>query len=117
MISVQSLELKKNSLVLELAEVHLFLFIEFSDIFLYQVPVVVIFTKFDAIEDICYGKLRGQGKSHEEASLQLPDLANKIFQQEYLPHILDAEFPPKTFICLAGNMCYILISSLNSHEY
>ena len=34
------------------------------------------------------------------------ELANKIFQQEYLPRILDAEFPPKTYICLAGNRLY-----------
>ena len=69
-------------------------------------PVVLIFTKFDALEDMCYGKLRGQGKSHEEASIQMLELANKIFQQEYLPHILDAKFPPKTYICLAGNRLY-----------
>ena len=92
-------------------------FVEVSDIFPFQVPVVLIFTKFDALEDMCYGKLRNQGKSHEGASMEVPELANKIFQQEYLPHILDAEFPPKTFICLAGNMCYILIHSLNSHKY
>ena len=69
-------------------------------------PVVLIFTKFDALEDMCYGKLRGQGKSVEEASIQMLELANKIFQQEYLPRILDAEFPPKTYICLAGNRLY-----------
>ena len=95
----------------------MFLFVEVSDIFLFQVPVVLIFTKFDALEDMCYGKLRNQGKSHEGASMEVPELANKIFQQEYLPHILDADFPPKTFICLAGNISYILINSLNSHEY
>jgi len=55
---------------------------------------------------MCYGKLRGQGKSHKEASIQMLELANKIFQQEYLPRILDAEFPPKTYICLAGNRLY-----------
>jgi len=67
-----------------------------------RVPVVLIFTKFDALEDMCYGKLRGQGKSHEEASIQMLELANKTFQQEYLLRILKAEFPPKTYICLAG---------------
>src|SRR6266446_9102634 len=98
MISVQSLGLKKHSSVLELAEVYLlFLFSEVPIIYIFQVPVVLIFTKFDALEDMCYGKLRGQGKSHEEASIQMLELANKIFQQEYLPRILDAEFPPKTY--------------------
>ena len=92
-------------------------FVQVSDIFPFQVPVVLIFTKFDALEDMCYGKLRNQGKSHEGASMEVPELANKIFQEEYLSRILDAEFPPKTFICLAGNMYYILINSLNSDEY
>ena len=67
---------------------------------------MLIFTKFDALEDMCYGKLRGQGKSHEEASIQMPELANKTFQQEYLLRILEAEFPPNTYICLAGNILY-----------
>ena len=83
-----------------------YFFVEVIDIFKFQVPVVLIFTKFDALEDMCYGQLRGQGKHHEEASIQMLELANKIFQQEYLPHILDAEFPPKTYICLAGNRLY-----------
>jgi len=68
---------------------------------------VLIFTKFDAFEDMCYGKLRNQGRSHEEASMQMQDLANKTFQQEYLPRILDAEFPPKAYVCLTGNNIFL----------
>ena len=67
---------------------------------------MLIFTKFDALEDKCYSKLRDEGKNHEEASMQLPELVNKTFQDEYLPRVLDAKFPPKTFVCLAGNMLY-----------
>jgi len=84
-------------------------FVEVADIFKFPVPVVVIFTKFDALEDMCYSKLRGQGKSHEEASIQIADLANKTFEQEYLPCILDAKFPPKTYVCLAGNIIILQI--------
>jgi hypothetical protein len=68
-----------------------------------QVPVVLIFTKFDALEDKCYSKLREQGKSHQEAKNELPELANKIFQNEYLSRIENTEFPPKTYVCLAGD--------------
>ena len=69
-------------------------------------PVVLIFTKFDALEVKCYSKLREQGKNHEDASIQVLELANKTLQEEYLPRVLDAEFPPKTYVCLAGNMLH-----------
>jgi hypothetical protein len=67
---------------------------------------VLIFTKFDALEVKCYSKLREEGKSHEEASIQVPELAKKIFQEEYLPRVLGAKFPPKTYVCLGGNILY-----------
>jgi hypothetical protein len=76
------------------------------------VPVVLIFTKFDALELKCYSKLREEGKSHEEASIQVPELANKTFQDEYFPRVLGAKFPPKTYLCLSGKI-FILINSLN----
>jgi hypothetical protein len=68
----------------------------------FQVPVVLIFTKFDALEIKCYSKLREEGKSHEEASIQVPELAHKTFQDEYLSRVLGAKFPPKTYVCLSG---------------
>ena len=69
-----------------------------------QVPVVLIFTKFEALKDKCYSKLRDQGKSHQEAINEVPELANEIFQNEYLSRIQNTEFPPKTYVCLAGNI-------------
>ena len=71
-----------------------------------QVPVVLIFTKFDALEDKCYNKLRSQGMDHQDTKSAVPELANKTFQDEYLPRVLDTEFPPKTYVCLAGNILY-----------
>ena len=67
-------------------------------------PVVLIFTKFDALKDKCYSKLRDQGKSHQEAKNEVPGLANKTFQDEYLSCIENTEFPPKTYVCLEGNI-------------
>ena len=69
-----------------------------------QVPVVLIFTKFDALADKCYNRLRDQGKDHQEAESEVPELANKVFQDEYLSRVLDTKFPPKTYVCLAGNI-------------
>ena len=70
---------------------------------------MLIFTKFDALEVKCYSKLREQGKNHEKASIQVPELANKTLHEEYLPRVLGAEFPPKTYVCLAGNMLHSYI--------
>ena len=107
MISVQSLGLNRLFLVLELAEVFFSsLFVQHLIMLFFQVPVVLIFTKFDELELKCYGKLREEGKSHEEASIQMPELAHQIFQNEYLPRVLGAKFPPKTYVCLSGKNLY-----------
>ena len=83
-----------------------FFFWKFLVLTIFQVPVVLIFTKFDALEDKCYNKLRHQGKNHQQAKSAVPDLKNKIFQEKYLPRVLDTKFPPKTYVCLAGNIWY-----------
>jgi hypothetical protein len=80
------------------------------------VPVVLIFTKFDALEHKCYSELREQGKNYEDASIQAPELANKTFLEEYLPCILDARFPPKGYVTLAGKYIIFYYPS-NSHRY
>ncbi len=81
-----------------------------------QVPVVLIFTKFEALKDKCYSKLREQGKDHQEADHEVPELAKKIFRNEYLSRIQNTEFPPKTYVCLEGNIIFF-IQSLNSYKY
>jgi len=63
---------------------------------------VLIFTKFDALADKCYNKLRYQGMNHQEAKTAVPELANKTFQEEYLLRVLNTDFPPKTYVCLGG---------------
>jgi hypothetical protein len=70
------------------------------------VPVVLIFTKFDALVERCYQKLRFQGKSHQEAKAVMHEFANKTFQDEYLSRVLATDFPPKTYICLGGNLLF-----------
>ena len=69
-------------------------------------PVVVIFTKFDALVLKSYNKLRNQQKNHEEAKSGMHDLTNKIFQDNYLSPILANEVPPNAHICLGGNVLY-----------
>ena len=71
---------------------------------IFQVPVVLVFTKFDALEDMCYNKLILQGKNHQEAEDAMPEFANKTFQNEYLFRVLATDFPPKAHNCLAGDI-------------
>jgi hypothetical protein len=68
------------------------------------VPVVLIFTKFDALVQKCYQKLRLQGKNHQEAKAAMHKSADKTFQDEYLSRALATDFPPKTYVCLAGKI-------------
>ena len=72
-------------------------------------PVVLVFTKFDALVEKCYHKLRLQGKKHHEAKAGMHEFANKIFQEEYLSRVLATGFPPKAHICLAGNILFSYI--------
>jgi hypothetical protein len=65
---------------------------------------VLIFTKFEALKVKCYNELRQQGKNPEEAESAMPELANKTFQDEYLSRVQNTEFPPKAYVCLAGNI-------------
>jgi hypothetical protein len=109
MTSAQCLEQKKHFLVQELAVVYfLFLFWKFLIFSIFEVPVVLIFTKFDALEDMCYSKLRSQGKNHQEAKDLLHEFANKTFQDEYLSRVLATDFPPKIHVCLGGNLFIFL---------
>jgi len=109
MTSARYLQLKKHFLNWELVVVHSLFFFSFwvSYIFYLLVPVVVIFTKFDALVLKSYNKLRNQQKNHEEAKSAMHELANKTFQDHYLAQVQATEVPPKTYICLAGNILYL----------
>jgi len=106
MTSAQCLQVKKYFLVQELAVVYLLLtfFPKISNTIILQVPVVLIFTKFDSLVEKCYQKLRLEGKNHQEAKAGMHEFANKTFQEEYLSRVLATGFPPKAYICLAGNI-------------
>jgi hypothetical protein len=67
------------------------------------VPVVAIFTKFDALEDVAYGKLIKEGYPAQDAVGQTADRAVADFEREYLPLFRELEFPPKGHVYLRGN--------------
>ncbi|KAF8800038.1 hypothetical protein BYT27DRAFT_7200510 [Phlegmacium glaucopus] len=65
-----------------------------------RVPVVAIFTKFDALEDVAYGKLTKEGIPPADAVKQTADRAVADFEKEYLPIFQELDFPPKGHVYL-----------------
>ncbi|KDQ59352.1 hypothetical protein JAAARDRAFT_127458 [Jaapia argillacea MUCL 33604] len=62
------------------------------------VPVIAIFTKFDAQIIVAYGKLKEENKDYREAFQKAPQYADKIFQDHYLPKLKSVSYPPKEWI-------------------
>ena len=66
-------------------------------------PVIAIFTKFDALHTVAFGELREQGKGIQEAVAMAPKHAEEIFKKNNYSGMLQAkEFPPKSFVCTSG---------------
>ena len=65
-------------------------------------PVVAIFTKFDALEDVTYGKLRDEGIPHADAVKQTAERAVADFEIEYLSVVRELKYPPKVHVYLRG---------------
>ena len=66
-------------------------------------PVVAIFTKFDALEDVAYGKLTSEGIPPADAVKQTADRAVADFEREYSSVLDELKFPPKGRVYLRGN--------------
>ena len=68
---------------------------------LITVPIVVVFTKFDALVTKCWGEL-------EEARMQLgannvaAQKAKTRFEADYLSLVMNTEYPPKTHVLLGS---------------
>lgn len=65
------------------------------------VPVVVIFTKFDAQIVQEYGNLNNVLDNNDRWKTAR-DNAENTFLQVYLPKVLNTDYPPKTFVRLEG---------------
>jgi len=67
------------------------------------VPVIAIFTKFDALHTIAFGELMEQGKGMKEALTMAPEHAEKIFREnDYYGMLQAKEFPPRKCVCMTG---------------
>ena len=72
------------------------------------VPVIAIFTKFDALHTVAFGELREQGKGIQEALAMAPKHAEQVFKNnDYCGMLQAKEFPPKNFVCMGGELLFI----------
>jgi GTP-binding protein EngB required for normal cell division len=66
-----------------------------------SIPVIVLFTKFDALYDIEFAKLRKTGTSWKDANELAPKRAEESFANgPQLKFLNDVRRPPKCHICL-----------------
>ncbi|KIJ58217.1 hypothetical protein HYDPIDRAFT_103101, partial [Hydnomerulius pinastri MD-312] len=66
-----------------------------------SVPVIMLFTKMDALHTEAFQKLRERGLSVDQAYKQVPEHTKKMF--ENMPHVKDLKqtlYPPKCHVCL-----------------
>ncbi|KDQ14858.1 hypothetical protein BOTBODRAFT_32211 [Botryobasidium botryosum FD-172 SS1] len=64
------------------------------------VPVIAIFTKFDALDAIAFSMLSEQGVPFSEAQKRAPEHAQEQFDQNLLPLIKQLAHPPRAVVCL-----------------
>lgn len=70
------------------------------------VPVIAIFTKFDAMDDKAFTELIESGKSVDDARVQAADHAVVMFERD-LRDVLDGmKYPPKAHLFLRGKLHY-----------
>ena len=68
-----------------------------------SVPVIVVFTKFDALHAVAFGELREQGMSIQKAAALAPEHAKEIFERNgYYSRVQAMKFPPRNIICMGG---------------
>lgn len=78
-------------------------------ILLYAVPVIVIFTKFDALDDVAFNELDHEGVSFKVAKIQTPLRAVTNFEKMYLDRLNNREYPPKGHVYLRGTSILTLV--------
>ncbi|KDQ10843.1 hypothetical protein BOTBODRAFT_35796 [Botryobasidium botryosum FD-172 SS1] len=65
-----------------------------------SVPVIAIFTKFDALDSVAFSALCAQGIPFKKAQKRAPEHAKAQFDQELLPLIHKLAHPPRAVVCL-----------------
>ncbi|KDQ11800.1 hypothetical protein BOTBODRAFT_113874 [Botryobasidium botryosum FD-172 SS1] len=68
------------------------------------VPVIAIFTKFDALDATAFSTLSEQGVPFVEAQKRAPEHAQEQFDQSLLPLIKQLAHPPRAVVCLRSEV-------------
>ena len=67
------------------------------------VPVIAVFTKFDALWDDAYEQLKDSGLSRSESKTKAPEFAKAIFAKAKIwDRLCENRYPPKGHVYLAG---------------
>jgi len=66
------------------------------------VPVIAIFTKFDALVQDQYAALMEEDDDYDAAMAEAPIRAQVEFNQKYQPLVYNTKYPPKGHVCLQG---------------
>ena len=68
-----------------------------------SVPVIAVFTKFDALWDNAFGQLKESGLTRMENKRMVPEKAKEIFtNMKIWDRLCETQYPPKDYIYLAG---------------
>jgi len=74
----------------------------FSECDTSDVPVIAVFTKFDALWDDAYGQLKRSGLTRRECSNRAPECAKEIFAKAKIwERLCETQYPPKDCVCVA----------------
>jgi len=79
-----------------------------------SVPVIAIFTKFDALVQNAYAALRKLKYKYREAMDEAPSHAKMQFNQIYPDLVYKTTYPPKGHVCLQSVYFTLKICSLSS---
>jgi hypothetical protein len=88
-------------------EVRMVLYARPQALTLVAVPVILIFTKCDALDAIAFTDLEREGKSIEEAEAKAPRRALEDFEKQQLPRFKARTYPPKDVVYLRGMWLFL----------
>ena len=75
------------------------------------VPVVVVFTKMDALDSKAWNELIGRNMSREEAKQRAPEQSLSIVKRQYMSELLAMRYPPKGGVYMRGMIIALAIHS------
>lgn len=79
----------------------------------FEVPVIALFTKFDALDNKAYRTLIKENISRKDARSQAPTYAVVDFEKLHLKSVYGMQYPPKSHVYLRGKLFLLYIYCFN----